>query len=98
MIYVKDDEARIYKVGCNTLEEGIEIIHKYEKYVYDLYGGDTWTEDDTWGWWDFRKYKIVDYDSIDNDDEIYDLSDYKFTVQEFCKSYYKDEENKTEEI
>ena len=49
MIYVEDDESRIYKVNCNMLEESIELIHRYEKYVYDLYG-DTWTEDDTLGW------------------------------------------------
>lgn len=93
MIYVKDDESKIYKVNCDTLEESIELIHRYENHVYDLYGGETWTEDDTWGWWEYRKYEIVDCDSIDNDDEIYDLTDYKFNYpQQFCESYYKDEE------
>lgn len=47
MMYVKDDESRIYKVNCDSLDESIELIHRYENYVYDLYGGDTWMEDDT---------------------------------------------------
>ena len=91
-MYIKDDQFRIYKVNCETLEKGIEEIHRYETHIYDLYGGDTWTDMDTWGWWNYCEYEEVDYNSISNDDEIYDLVDYKYDYpEEFCKSYYKGE-------
>lgn len=82
MMYVEDDESRIYKVNCNTLEESIELIHRYENYVYDLYGGETWSEDDTWGWWEYRKYEIVNYDDLDIGEEVWDLDNHSF---EWCE-------------
>ena len=94
MMYVKDDQFRIYKIDCKTLDEAIDLIHRYENHIYDLYGGDTWSDMDTWGWWDYRKYEVVDYDSLDEDDEIFDLVDYEFDYpQQFCKSYCKGDLN-----
>lgn len=85
-----DNNFNIYQVNTNILEQGIGLIKRYENHVYDLYGGETWSEDDTWGWWNYCEYKEIGYDDIEFDEEICDLTDYVFRYPlEFCKRIYK---------
>ncbi len=93
-LYIHSDCGldRYYKVAADTLEDAQRMIIHYEEHIYDLYGGDTWTDEDTWGWWKYGKYEIVNYEDIEDNEEIDDLTDYKFDFPEkFCKTFKKGE-------
>ena len=90
-MYIEFMQVKYYKVLAENLEDAIKQIKRYESHIYDLYGGDTWSDDDAWGWWDDDwEYHLIDFADIEFGETINDLTDYKFTYpQEFCKTFEK---------
>jgi len=93
-LYIHSDCGcdRYYKVAADTLKDAQDIIIRYEEFVYDLYASCD-PEDDTWGWWLYGKYEIVNYEDIEDGAEINDLVDYVFDYsnETFCKTFKKEE-------
>lgn len=87
-MYIEFMQDKYYKVLAENLEDAIKQIKHYESHVYDCM---TFADSDDYGWWNHDKYyQFINYDDIEKEETIYDLTNYKFTYpQEFCKTFEK---------
>ena len=85
IFFLKSDH-HFSKVTTKTPELAILYVKECEAAIYDTYGGDAWSDSDTWGWWNWiNQIQIIDKSEIDGD--IFDLDNYDFSYCNYPPLY-----------